>query len=190
MYNSSDLSNLQEVEYIYTSEHHLDTVSSKDSIIAYPIVTLREIETNNSLVINTTLAATTKIRQSAYSKCAATFDRFRSELSLVIKEYNEFASCQKSIANDLSVVLTELTKRQESYMTRPPSNSEDLDHQKIAHHNLCVKDGLSTLFLTTCSRYIDLTKRMHDISEEAREINVILRERLSSIKELEVPPTL
>lgn len=179
-----------ESQYIYTSQHHDETMTCPDSIIAYPVVTLGEITSNPQLVLRTTAATTTKIRQATYTKCQKEFDKFNKYLAEIITNYNSFASNQKHVATTLSRVINELSTKLDSYISDPPENSDDIAIQRIIRHNLEIKDNLSATFLDTSANFVEINKKMGEVLTKIEELNEILSVRFDSITELEQLPIL
>ncbi len=185
-----DSTSVRETNFTFISETLNETILPEKSVLAYPIVRMKEIETNPGLVLRTTSAATARLRENAYRSCTNEIRSYMVHLEQLVKNSNTFATKQDQKARELAKALNQLMEYQNRFQQNPPKTNDEIIRQQRVTFNLEDRNDLSILLLNMCAKFKALSEIIKDVDLEVNQLNESLETRFGDLSAVKQPPQL
>lgn len=143
-----------------------DTFISEGSVIAYPVVRMGEILTDDMRVSHNIDIAVAKIRNVAYKFCHENMRQIMEQSKILNTNFDQLNSNIKQAFSDLGSSIRTLESYRGDYDQQPPSNEEGKDNLRKIAFNLSVRHDMMVDLLKLCSSVIGYGDQIRDLTSK------------------------
>lgn len=152
-----------ETTFTFVSPQTSSQIIPKGSVLAYPVVRMKEIKVSPKLVLERTLEETTRMRKTAYDKAKEDIRKFL-EIQAAVKTTTEaYIKRYNQVRNILSKEIPVYTEEQSKFITTPPKTDAELNKFRKNEAQLSLINDI----------YINYVSSTHEFRGFAQELNEI-----------------
>lgn len=154
-----------ETTFTFVSPQSSSQIIPKGSVLAYPVVRMKEIRISPKLVLERTLEETMRMRKIAYDKAKEDIKKFVEIQSAVKIATENYIDKYNKVRNVLSKEIPQYTAEQNKFITNPPRTDLDLNKFRKNEAQLSLINDV----------YISYVASTHEFRGFAQELNEIGR---------------
>jgi hypothetical protein len=151
--------------------HSANTVINEGSVIAYPVVRMGEILTDDRRVSHNIDIAVAKIRNVAYKFCHENMRQMLEQSRSLNTNFDQLNGNINKAFSDLGSSIRTLEGYRGAYDQEPPSNEEGKTNLRKIAFNLSVRHDMMVDLLRLCSSVTGYGDQIRDLNSKFKEID-------------------
>lgn len=169
-----------ETNLVHISELPEESIKMEDYPIAYPIVKLSEINTNNDLVLTGIVKSTADLRNTAFGDTFDGLKELKDSIDNLDSNVNSFVSNMESLTERTRTTMNRLKKYMADYKIGTLNDDETRKYRTIVEQ-LAKGNDLITKMLLASRRVINNKSTIDMISSEVESLEQLLNESFHKI---------
>lgn len=165
-----------ETTFTFVSPQTVSRVVPGGSVLAYPVVRMKEIKTSPKLVLERTLEETMRMRKIAYDKAKEDIRKFVEIQSAVKLITEQYIDKYNKVRNILSREIPIHTANQNKFINDPPRTDSDINEFRRNEAQLSMINDIYVSYVTSTHEFRRFAKELNEIGGNIATLN----ERLDS----------